>query len=289
MKIVNILGGLGNQMFEYAMFLALKDAHPNEVIKVCTRSFGGYGLHNGLEINRIFGLDTPEASLGELIKVAYPFFNYRTWQFVHHCLPLRRSMTRSDFNIAFDDTQITRTDSVYYDGYWQNEKNFIAIRSAILDAYRFPDITDEKNLELANRLSSTNSVSCHVRHGDYLGSSVLSVCSEEYYRLAVQEIMRRTSPDLFCIFSDDIPWCRKNLSTMLNNVEVVFVDWNKGPNSYRDMQLMSLCRHNIIANSSFSWWGAWLNNHQEKLVCAPRLWYRIPVVNDPIPSSWIKI
>ena len=90
MKIVNILGGLGNQMFEYAMYLALKDAHPQEEIKVCTRSFGGYGLHNGLEIQRIFGVELPEASLWQLTKVAYPFFNYKTWQVMRHFLPVRK-------------------------------------------------------------------------------------------------------------------------------------------------------------------------------------------------------
>ena len=147
MKIVNILGGLGNQMFEYAMYLALKDAHPQEDIKVCTRSFGGYGLHNGLEIQRIFGVELPEASLLELTKVAYPFFNYKAWQVMRHFLPVRKSMTRGGFDIPFDFSQVTREDSCYYEGYWQNEGNFKHIRNKILEAYSFHEFSDERTLD----------------------------------------------------------------------------------------------------------------------------------------------
>lgn len=289
MKIVNILGGLGNQMFEYAMYLALKQAHPEEDIKVCTRSFGGYGLHNGLEINRIFGVEMPEATLAELTRLAYPFFNYKTWQIVHHCFPWRRSMTRGDFDVPFDYSQVTRPGSAYYDGYWQNENNFSSIRSVILDAYTFPAITDEKNSILAARLAGVNSVACHVRRGDYLKAPNLCVCTEGYYQRAIQFVKRSKSPELFCIFSDDIAWCRENLEELFGDAEVVFVDWNKGENSFRDMQLMSLCRHNIIANSSFSWWGAWLNNHADKFVIAPQRWLNTQIDNDPIPNSWIRI
>lgn len=289
MKIVNLLGGLGNQMFEYAMYLALKQAHPDEEIKVCTRSFGGYGLHNGLEVNRIFGVDLPEATLMQLAKVAYPFFNYKTWQIMRHLLPVRRSMTRGGFDVPFDYSQITRDDSAYYEGYWQNENNFKSIRSVVLDAYTFPVITDDKNALLATRLSNINSVSCHVRRGDYLKEPKMCVCTEEYYHRAIQFAKHNLSPELFCIFSDDISWCRKNLKDLLRDIDVVFVDWNKGENSYRDMQLMSLCRHNIIANSSFSWWGAWLNNHPDKKVISPKRWLNTHIINDPIPDSWIKL
>lgn len=289
MKIVNLLGGLGNQMFEYAMFLALKNAHPNEDIKVCTRCYGGYGLHNGLEINRIFGVDTPEASIFELMKLAYPFFNYKTWQFVRHCLPSRQSMTRGGFDIPFDYYQVTRCDSAYYEGYWQNEKNFISLRPTILSAYRFPEIADAKNLGLASRLRNEVAVSCHIRRGDYLNNPKLCVCTEEYYRCAIQQIKQLASPNLLCVFSDDISWCRANLSDLWDDIEVVFVDWNKGENSFRDMQLMSLCHHNIIANSSFSWWGAWLNQHSDKIVIAPHQWLNSQLVNDPIPDSWLRI
>ena len=196
MKIVNILGGLGNQMFEYAMYLALRDAHPQEKIKVCTRSFGGYGLHNGLEIQRIFGVELPEASLRELTKVAYPLFNNKAWQVMNHYLPNRKSMTMGTTAIPYDNSQVTREDNAFYDGYWQNEGNFKHVRNKILEAYTFPEFTDERNIELAGRLKSANSVSCHVRRGDYLKEPNMCVCTPNYYARAITEMNERVAPKL---------------------------------------------------------------------------------------------
>lgn len=289
MKIVNILGGLGNQMFEYAMYLALKDAHPEEDIKVCTRSFGGYGLHNGLEIQRIFGVELPEASLWELCKVAYPFFNYKTWQVMRHWLRPRKTMTRGALNIPFNFDEVKRFGPTYYEGYWQNEKNFRQIREQILDAYTFPAFTDKNNLELADRLKSKVSLSCHIRRGDYLLDPEWCVCTPEYYNAAIEAILKDKHIELLCFFSDDLDWCREHIGGKIDDLEVVYVDWNKGVDSFRDMQLMTLCKHNIIANSSFSWWGAWLGLHDDKMVIAPQKWYKGEVINDPICESWVRI
>lgn len=290
MKIVNILGGLGNQMFEYAMFLALKDAHPEEEIKVCTRSFGGYGLHNGLEIQRVFGVELPEASLWELTKLAYPFFNYKTWQAMRHWLRQRKSMTRGAINIPFDFNEVKRTTPTYYEGYWQNEKNFRHIREGVLKAYTFSSFGDEKNKALEKELQHEISVSCHVRRGDYLKQPEMCVCTPSYYARAISEMNDRVNPTMYVVFSDDIAWCRDNLIELIGkDKKVVFVDWNQGVDSFRDMQLMTLCNHNIIANSSFSWWGAWLNNHHDSVVVAPKKWMNIDSIkNDPIPDSWIR-
>lgn len=289
MKIVNILGGLGNQMFEYAMYLALKDAHPEEHIKVCTRSFRGYGLHNGLELERIFGAELPEASPWELTKVAYPFFNYKTWQVMRHFLPVRKSMTRGGFDIPFDFSQVLRKGACYYEGYWQNEGNFRHIRQKILEAYTFPEFKDELNKELAKRIENNTSVSCHIRRGDYMKEPIMCVCTPKYYEQAIRQMNETANPDLYVIFSDDISWCKENIGRLVDGREVVFVDWNKGANSYKDMQLMALCHHNIIANSSFSWWGAWLNQHEDKIVIAPEKFANIAPTNDPICQEWMRV
>lgn len=288
MKIVNLLGGLGNQMFEYAMYLALKDAHPQEEIKLCTRSFRGYGLHNGLEIQRIFGVELPEASLWELAQVAYPFINYKTWQVMRHFLPKRKSMTRGGFDIQFDYSQVTRDDSCYYDGYWQNEGNFKKIRKIILDTYSFPEFTDELNTKLADRLITTNGVSCHVRRGDYLKQANMCVCTPTYYARSITKMNEIVNPELYVIFSDDIPWCKENLNGLIQHRDAVFVDWNKGEQSFRDIQLMTLCKHNIIANSSFSWWAAWLNQNEAKVIIAPEVFSKKIPINDPICNCWIR-
>lgn len=289
MKIVNILGGLGNQMFEYAMYLALKDAHPEEEIKVSTRSFGGYGLHNGLEIQKVFGVELPEASLWQLTKIAYPFFSYNTWRVMRHWLPNRKTMTRGAFGIPFDFNEVTRSGDCYYEGYWQNEGNFKHIRTTILDSYTFPEFATYENITLAKKLKQTNAVSCHIRRGDYLKEPTMCVCTPDYYARAIHEMNKRIKPELYVIFSDDIQWCKENISQIIGNREVIFVDWNKGDQSFRDIQLMTLCKHNIIANSSFSWWGAWLNQNENKVVIAPTAFTKGNPVNDPICTDWIKI
>lgn len=289
MKIVNILGGLGNQMFEYAMYLALKDAHPQEEIKVCTRSFGGYGLHNGLEIQRIFEVDLPEASVSKLAKLAYPFVNYRTWQFMFHFLPSRNSMTYCNMYKPFDFNEITREDNVFYDGYWQNEKYFKQIREVLLETYRFKPFTDDSNLALSKQLVLKNAVSCHIRRGDYLKEPDMCVCTPQYYSNAITEMNSNVDPEMYVIFSDDIQWCKENIQDLIGNRSVVYVDWNTKENSFRDLQLMTLCKHNIIANSSFSWWGAWLNQNPNKIVIAPEFWKKDNIINDPICDNWLRI
>ena len=290
MKIVNILGGLGNQMFVYAMYQALREAHSEEKVMLCRRSYKGYPLHNGYELDRIFGLESPEASLIQLAKVAYPFFNYKSWQLMRHFFPQRKSMTSGTTQIPFDYNEVTRKGNAFYDGYWQNEKNFLPIREKIIETFAFPDFNDEKNIALAEKLKRVRAASCHLRRGDYLKDPVYGVCNESYYKRAVDELNRLADPELYCIFSDDIEWCKENLIDIIGkNKEIVFVDWNKGKDSYRDMQLMSLCHYNIIANSSFSWWGAWLNNHDDKVVLAPEIWMNKPMVNDPICDSWKRI
>lgn len=290
MKIVNILGGLGNQMFVYAMYLALKEAHPDEEVYICKRSYNGYPLHNGYELNRVFHANAPEASVWQLVNIAYPYWNYRTWQLMRHLFPKRSCMLSGTEDIPFDYENVTRKEDGFYDGYWQNENNFLPIRDKILEVFSFPQFNDKRNIELAELITNKRAVSCHVRRGDYLKDPLYGVCTSEYYVKAIDEINRKVSPDLYCVFSDDVKWCKENLGEIIGkDKEIVFVDWNKGQNSFRDMQLMSLCNHNIIANSSFSWWGAWLNNHDDKVVVAPNIWMNKPMVNDPLCDSWIKI
>ncbi len=289
MKIVNIIGGLGNQMFIYAMYLALKEAHPTEDILLCRRSYNGYPLHNGYELDRLFGVDAPEASLLQLARVAYPFVNYKTWQIISHIFPKRKSMAIGTTEIPFSYREVERNDNVFYDGYWQNEKNFISARNKILTSFTFPEFNDDKNIELSRNLISKRSVSCHIRRGDYLKEPIMCVCTPDYYTNAIKKIDDMVNPELYCIFSDDIEWCKDTLKSQIVGKEVVFVDWNNGCDSFRDMQLMSLCHYNIIANSSFSWWGAWLNNHEDRIVIAPSTWKNKALVNDPIPDNWIRI
>lgn len=289
MKIVNIIGGLGNQMFIYATYLSLKKLHPTETIKICIKSFNGYHLHNGYEINKIFNTNDITANLGDLAKVAYPFYNYRTWQIMTHLLPMRDCMVKCTEHTPFNFDDILRSSSCYYDGYWQNEKYFLNAREEILKTFQFPSFRNKLNMDLTNKIQVTNSVACHIRRGDYLKDKRWNVCAIEYYRKAIATLKELVNPEMFCIFSDDIEWCKATLGADFPGVDIVYVDWNKKGESYRDMQLMSLCKHNIVANSSFSWWGAWLNKNPNKIVITPSQWMIEPWENSPVPDSWIKI
>lgn len=198
-------------------------------------------------------------------------------------------MIYETLRFPFDRNDVLRSDSIFYDGYWQYEEYFKDIRTEIIEKFQFPKFVDENNSGLAKKLLACNSVACHIRRGDYLKNPMMCVCTLEYYIRAIEKMHNLIEPDLYCVFSDDPEWCKKNLSAQFDGKNVVFVNWNKDMESYRDMQLMSLCKHNIIANSSFSWWGAWLNQNENKIVMSPEKWLNKSLAKEPICDSWIKI
>lgn len=289
MKIVKILGGLGNQMFQYALFLSLKELFPNERVMIDISCFKGYTLHNGFEIDRIFAQKPTIASWKDILKVAYPYQNYRLWQIYKHVLPKRKTMCIEQKKLSLDTSILLHKGDCYYDGYWQHEEYFYTIKESIRNAFSFPEITNERNKETTIRIQMSNSVSLHVRRGDYINHKLYrGICDIEYYKRAIQYIEKHVQPQLYCIFSNDTEWCKNSLHELFWGKEVIYVDWNRGADSFIDMQLMSLCSHNIIANSSFSWWGAWLNQHPDKIVISPTKWINAEV-EDPIPKRWIKL
>lgn len=289
MKIVRIIGGLGNQMFQWAFMRSLGAVWPEEEVKADLRFFKGYGLHNGFELRRVFGLDVLVASRGELWKVTVPVGSYRLGRVREEAGLLRRSEVLEwkcrDVAKAMADSR-----KGYFLGYWQDEKYFKAVAGKVRADFRFPAFTEGKNVELAHRLAKGMWCSVHVRRGDYLKHKMYrGLCEADYYRRAIEEIRRRVGKGVrFVVFSNDMGWVRENLGKELGD-DTVMVDWNCGGDSYRDMQLMSMCRHNIIANSSFSWWGAWLNGYEDKVVIAPKVWLNGEGAFNPACDSWVKI
>lgn len=289
MKIVKILGGLGNQMFQYAFYLALKAKYPSEDIRIDLHCFKGYNLHNGFELAKIFNLAYTTSTLTDSFKLAYPYWNYSAWRLLSRILPLRKSMIVGGTLNSYKQQVFCRKESCYYDGYWQNEQYFKEIREHVLKAFTFPSF-DIENAKYAQQIVATNSVSIHIRRGDYLSNPIYeNICTIDYYRKATQEIEKRTDIELFCIFSNDIEWCKKSLNNYLGDKQTIYINCNRGLYSYNDMHLMSLCKHNIIANSSFSWWGAWLNQNHEKIVVAPSAWVNIKGFTSPVCTDWITI
>lgn len=193
-----------------------------------------------------------------------------------------------EFNPAYLHTQ----DNTYVIGNFQSEKYFSAIQDEIRKDFQFKIPLEKENEQWKNKIENFSSVSLHIRRGDYLSIaknvSKFAQLSLQYYYDAIKYISAKIDNPIFFIFSDDSEWVKANLKT---DFQTHFIDSNKGKNSYCDMQLMSYCKHNIIANSTFSWWGAWLNNNQDKMVIAPNAWFADISINsqDIIPSKWIKL
>ena len=287
MKIVNIIGGLGNQMFQYALAVKLQQMFPQEEIRVFIGAFRGYGLHNGYEVERIFGARFAKASVMDVARVYWPIFNYRCWQVANRFLPERRGVRENSMK-AIGEADMRRAE--FFDGYFQRSWLFADARKAILETFRFPELTGDENRKALEFICQGPTVAIHVRRGDYLKDQQRSsICSPAYYSKAIAYVKERVEGARFLVFSDDIEWCKATFRDELAGSDAMYVNWNLGEESYRDMQLMSLCNHNIIANSSFSWWGAWLNRHEDKIVVCPERWYAYSKGNDEAPEEWVKI
>ncbi len=287
MKIVNIIGGLGNQMFQYAFALALQKEYPDTKVKLNKSCFRGYKLHNGYELDKIFNILLPYANIKDLIRYAYPWVNYNLWR-LKRFLPVRKSMAADrDFRPTCDLT--LAANKSYFDGYWQSPKYFEKYRDLIIRAFKMPKITDERNLRAVNFIKRSKTAFIHIRRGDYMNHPILGgICTDTYYSNAINILRQNYGYDQFIIFSNDIGWCRQNFTELCKQGKVMFVDWNSGESSYRDIQLMSYCKAGIVANSSFSWWGGWLA--EAEVILCPIKWAAISGDFDKIiPNNWIRV
>lgn len=289
MKIVNIIGGLGNQMFQYALAVALHNRF-NEEIYIDTSLFNTYKVHNGLEIERVFGVTLKQASVAQIKQLTRYSAHYKLRRTFRMILPPKKTECLEAKDYTFNETVLTDDSNRYYDGYWQNWRYFNDYADSIRTFYRFQLPLDSKNYLLVEQLRvNPKTVSIHVRRGDYLkAKNYAGLCGLEYYTKAIAYVRDRLQGNIhFLIFSDDIAWCKEHIMPLLGMARQTYVDWNCGPNSYVDMQLMSECRHNIIANSSFSWWAAWLNTHSDKIVVAPEKWTNTKVNCQFQMPDWV--
>ncbi len=296
MIITFLYGGLGNQMFQYALGRKLSLRRETELkldvnwfkTEMRGTSPREYELH-------CFDLNVRFADEDDLRMMKDPYLNpflkriFSKWQSL---LPYYQRRVIEEKHFHFDENMLKAGGEACIIGYWQSEKYFSGIRQTLLRDFAFREALGGRNAEMADRISKTQSVSLHVRRTHYVPQPPLKevhgTCTPEYIFSAIQYIRQRVSNPAFFIFSDDIQWCRQNLQLP---EETHLIDWNTGGSSFRDMQLMSLCRHNIIANSSFSWWAAWLGQHKDKVVVAPRRWFldTSKDIKDLFPASWVTM
>jgi hypothetical protein len=287
MIVVNIMGGLGNQLFQYAFGRALAIKN-NCQLKLDISSYNNDPLR---DYNlRAFSICENLANVHEcnLLKGGNLSFFQKLMKEI-----TSRNTYYVEKNFRYNHELTKITNPAYILGYWQSEKYFKEIEDIIRNEFTIVTPPSKQNRELINKIINENAISIHVRRGDYVNdkhtNQVHGVCSLSYYYEAIELMNSKNSNPVFYIFSDDIEWAKKNL---LFKKEKIFIDFNDKSN-YEDMRLMSNCKHHIIANSSFSWWGAWLNNSKSKIVIAPKIWFNNSDWNnqttDLIPPEWLRI
>jgi Glycosyl transferase family 11 len=290
MIIVRLKGGLGNQMFQYALgrVLAIKNNTPL-LLDVGFLSDGGYVTA------REYGLDVFNIT-GRIAKRSEIFFIYRRYgqgEFSH----LVERAKRRFLNIQkqeihshkFNPGLLKLGSGTYLDGYFQSPKYFAGYEEAIRKDFILLHSLSGDAWKLFAEIADTESLCLHVRRGDYVGNRHHEVVDENYYEEAINRISEKNKIEKIYIFSDDIEWCRRNLQF---SHPVFFVDEKySGRHGEGHMILMSAGKYFVIPNSTFSWWGAWLSDREGKIVVCPRQWFGDASINsdDLIPTNWIKI
>lgn len=281
------MGGLGNQMFQYAAgrFLAWKQDVPLFVDSGFLEADPA-----GKYTKRKLELDQLHVKLIIADKRILKTFRQGRFRSLLRSFSHGGKTTILSDTHRFNEAFLQTGNSAYLNGFWQSELYFIPIRSLLLEEFtpNFEFSADETKLRERIQ-SSSNSVAIHVRRGDYVNHAEASqfhgVCDMNYYDAAILYVKSRVELPEFFIFSDDIGWCRSNFGSLAN---CIFVE-TKSAHAATDLFLMAECNHNIIANSSYSWWSAWLNKNEKKMVIAPKSWFREPNFNPDIYcSNWIR-
>lgn len=282
MNIVPLFAGMGNQMFMYAFYLALKQRDKNTFCTECVLK--GDKVHSGYDLGRAFGISTDRNTvLDSFVKLMMK---------AYRCLPpfLFRMMTAflgvhfvREVKGVYEASYLEQKKRIsFFFGYWASEQYFLAVRDEIRQVFRFrtENLSAETRVLERQIRSCPSGVALHVRRGDFVSGNM--TLENTYYEKAIDVLKQHVSDPVFFVFSDDPAYVRT-----MNLPNAVYVDCNKGTDAWQDMFLMSVCRHNIIANSTFSWWGAYLNGHKGKIVVAPE---EMRVFNrDIFPEGYIVI
>lgn len=279
MIVTRLHGRLGNQMFQYAAARGLAARLGTGVALDARLALSrGEGV-----LTRVFDLPLEQPERLPPLKADKPLA-YGLWRLLG-----RAPVFRRERGLGYNAGIESWGDNSYLHGYWQSERYFAHCAAAIRQAFAFPAFSNSANAEMAARIGESQAIALHVRRGDYLALGAHPLCDQAYYDAALKALLDRISgtPTVF-VFSDDPGWARDNLPLP---VEKVVVDLNGAETDFEDMRLMTLCQHNITANSSFSWWSAWLNTTPGRLVAAPARWFGDPKLANPdiLPEGWIEI
>ena len=288
MIITRISGGLGNQMFQYAIAKSIAEKN-NDEFKLDISFYPKQTLRK-YELN-LFNINENIATQKECnglrgkekliykIKNRFSFKINRPKSYIFESLEQITIFQEEIYNLLGD---------IYLDGFWQNENYFKNIRDEIIKNFIPKNSIGMEAKKYLEDIKSTQSVSIHIRRGDYIANqhtnSIHGTCDVGYYKKAIAYIDERITNPCFYIFSDDMSWCKENFDFLKNKV---FLDDTKS--TIDDLELMKNCKHNIVANSTFSWWAAWLNENNKKITIAPKIWFASNNTNTLALKEWIQI
>jgi hypothetical protein len=292
MIVVRLMGGLGNQMFQYALGCRL--AHDRSAPLKVDLSWFREAPNIAGDTVREFALDkwnvnALEATVADLAR--FPLSSSLSHRIARR-IPLfsRRVITERTF--GFDCGVFSAPSTAYLRGYWQSPKYFGDIDSILRADFTMKAPPCSHATDFQEEAAKVGAVSLHIRRGDYVlnpeTNAFHGICTTEYYEQAAALVAERIEAPRFLVFTDDPAWAKKNLKL---DWPTVFVEHRPSCLPHNDIWLMSLCSHHIIANSSFSWWGAWLGTNPQKMVIAPAQWFRNEDIDttDLFPEGWIRL
>lgn len=301
MIIVKLMGGLGNQLFQYAFGTSL--AHKLNQETVYDISWFIHERTRSLKLDSL-GLSLKYKTAGSIyaiFKKSAIYCSARS-KLIRSFKPLQKLEAIYDFKTSLSCTIVKENDfeierikndkNYYFDGYWQNPEYFEGIREGILKDLSFSELTNPEDSNLRDQILNSESVAIHIRRGDYANDSktnqYFGTCSIEYYQKAAEHILSKQSNAKFFLFTDDSDFAKANFGFLPNTTVVS----NAARSDIDELNLMHLCKHFIIANSSFSWWGAWLSQNPEKIIIAPEKWYKNAEADKSckiVPENWVRL
>jgi len=297
---VHCQGGLGNQLFQFVIGYIL--AKKNKInLRINIERYDSYDRQFELDrFPEIYKLNIPKIKNNNFFGKIYLYLYHKIYKilkilgiykFINYFFFLdKQEFEKSPFIFNGDLLKKKIVKNLSIIGFFQSEKYFIRYKKIVLKLFRFPKIKDKLVQKHLNLIKNKNSVAIHIRRGDYLNNPkvrcVHGILGEDYYKKSISYVKKRVKNPFYFIFSDDVELVKKTFS-FFNRKNYIFIDTKS---SINDLHLMSNCKHFIIANSTFSWWGAWLSKNKHKIILAPKKWVRAKIFTpDIIPESWIKI
>ncbi|TYB31176.1 MAG: alpha-1,2-fucosyltransferase [Candidatus Mcinerneyibacterium aminivorans] len=287
MIIVKLKGGLGNQMFQYATGKAVSILNNTE-LKLDKKWYSRnkkQDTYRKYSLN-IFNLNPEFATQYDIVRIKTKDIFYNLGSFLF--LKKGKRFYLKERKDTFEKTILNRKEA-YLDGYWQSYKYFSGIKDSLHKDFKMNIKLTDENRDLKNEIENSESVAVHVRRGDYISNEhirkIFNVCDLNYYRKAMSYVSNNKLDPIFYIFSNDIKWTKKKFN---NEYNLKFVEGN---DAKVDFYLMKKCKNNIIANSSFSWWPAYLNRNKKKIVVAPKTWFKSEnrSSENRVPENWIRL